>query len=68
MSVNAMLSAIGSGDAVKQAVGIKLLSKTNDAQTAQANVMLQDFAKSQQKISAAASATPHLGQNIDVRA
>ncbi|MCD1261649.1 YjfB family protein [Paenibacillus athensensis] len=67
MSVNAALSAIGSGDALRQAIGIQMLSKVKDTQAGQAGTLLQDFAQAQQQVKAAASATPHLGQSIDVR-
>lgn len=65
MNINTALSAVNSGDALSQYIGLSLLSKVKDTQAAQASTLLQDFAVSQQQI--AASASPHLGANLDVR-
>ncbi|MDD9270065.1 putative motility protein [Paenibacillus sp. GCM10023248] len=62
---SSVFNAISGGDALKQAVGIQLLSKMNDMQTAAVSTMVQDFTKSQQLVTA--SAAPHLGGNIDIR-
>ncbi|MFD0692712.1 putative motility protein [Paenibacillus sp. GCM10027628] len=68
MNVNAALSAINSGDALQQAVGLQLFSKASDMQEAAASTLMQDFTKSQQQVNAAAlSAAPHLGKNLDIR-
>ncbi|MNI78828.1 hypothetical protein D3C73_1352380 [compost metagenome] len=64
MDMSAALSAINSGDMLKQYVGLSLMSKVKDTQAGQANMLLQDFAISQKQI--AASVSPHLGQSIDV--
>jgi hypothetical protein len=67
VNVNSALSAISSGDTLQQAVGLQLLRKANDTQTAAASTLIQDFAVSQQQVNAiAASAAPHLGGNIDI--
>jgi hypothetical protein len=65
VNVNSVISAISSGDALQQAIGLTLMNKVKDTSAVQASTLLQDFAKSQQQI--AASVTPHLGQSIDVR-
>ncbi|NOU76156.1 putative motility protein [Paenibacillus sp. LMG 31458] len=65
VNINSVLTAISGGDALKQAVGIQLLSKVSDMQAASSSTLVQDFAKSQQLVSA--SATPHLGGNLDIR-
>ncbi|TXK85831.1 putative motility protein [Paenibacillus sp. N3.4] len=65
MNINGVLTAMNGGDALKQAVGVQLLSKVNDLQTAAASTLMQDFAKSQQQVTAPAA--PHLGGNIDIR-
>jgi hypothetical protein len=65
MNINGALSAIGSGDALKQAVGISLLSKVKDTESAQAATLLQDFSNAQKQM--AASVAPYLGQTIDIR-
>lgn len=65
VNINSALTAISGGDALKQAIGIQLLSKVSDMQAASASMLVQDFAKSQQLITA--SATPHLGGNLDIR-
>ncbi|MEK8131051.1 YjfB family protein [Paenibacillus filicis] len=59
LQIQAALNATSSPDALKQAVGIALLSKTKDTQAAQAAVLLQDFAAAQ---------PAHLGKNVDIRA
>ncbi|WP_171688419.1 putative motility protein [Paenibacillus germinis] len=64
MNINSVLTAISGGDALKQAVGIQLLSKVSDMQAASSSTLVQDFAKSQQLVTA--SATPHLGGNLDI--
>ncbi|TDF96239.1 YjfB family protein [Paenibacillus piri] len=58
MEINNALSAASSGDALKQAVGIALLSKVKDTQTAQAVTLLQDFAAAQH---------PYLGKTLDIK-
>ncbi|MEC0213228.1 putative motility protein [Paenibacillus ehimensis] len=58
MQINAALNAISGGNALKQAVGIALLSQMKDAQASQAAMMLQDFAAAQH---------PNLGKNLDIR-
>ncbi|WP_461479621.1 putative motility protein [Paenibacillus sp. PvR148] len=58
MQLNGALNAISSGDALKQAVGITLLSKMKDTQTEQMAVMLQDFAAAQHS---------YLGKSLDIR-
>lgn len=58
MQLNGALNAISSGDALKQAVGITLLSKMKDTQTEQMAVMLQEFAAAQH---------PYLGKSLDIR-
>jgi hypothetical protein len=65
MDVSAALSAVGSVDALKQAVGLSLLRKGMDAQSAQTATMIQEFTNSQKQI--AVSVTPHLGQHVDIR-
>jgi hypothetical protein len=60
MEINNALSAANSGDALKQAVGIALLSKVQDAQAVQTATLLQDFA-------AAQPPHPYLGQNLDIK-
>ncbi|WP_171686175.1 putative motility protein [Paenibacillus planticolens] len=62
---SSVFNAISGGDALKQAVGIQLLSKVSDMQSASASTLVQDFAKSQQLVTA--SAAPHLGSNLDIR-
>lgn len=62
---NSVLSAISGGDALKQAINIQLLNKVSDLQASSVSTMVQDFAKSQQLVTA--SAAPHLGGNIDIR-
>lgn len=59
MQVNSALNAAASGDALKQAIGIAMLNKIKDTETAQAVTMLQDFAAAQH---------PYLGKNLDIRA
>lgn len=66
MNISPMLSAINSGDGIKQAIGIQLLSKSSDMQAGLTGTMLQDFAVAQAKVTAA-SVTPHLGANLDIR-
>lgn len=58
MEISSALAAVSTGDALKQAVGITLLSKVQDTQAAQAAVMLQDFAAAQH---------PNLGKTLDIR-
>ncbi|MCU6797638.1 YjfB family protein [Paenibacillus sp. WQ 127069] len=58
MDISSALAAVSTGDALKQAVGITLLSKVQDTQAAQAAVMLQDFAAAQH---------PNLGKTLDIR-
>lgn len=58
MEVNAALSAVNSGDLLKQTIGIALLNKVQDIQTAQAATLIQDFAAAQH---------PHLGKRLDIR-
>ncbi|GLI09370.1 hypothetical protein YDYSG_54020 [Paenibacillus tyrfis] len=58
MQINATLNAVSGGNALKQAVGIALLSQMKDSQTAQAATLLQDFAAAQH---------PNLGKNLDIR-
>ncbi|OPH47545.1 hypothetical protein BC351_10120 [Paenibacillus ferrarius] len=65
MNINSVLTAVNGGDSLKQAVGIQLLSKANDQQAAAATTLVQDFAKTQQQVTA--SAAPHLGGNLDIR-
>nr|WP_246362113.1 YjfB family protein [Paenibacillus alba] len=65
VNINSVLTAINGGDSLKQAVGIQLLSKANDLQSATASTLIQDFAKAQQQVTA--SAAPHLGGNLDIR-
>lgn len=65
MNINSMLTAVNSGDALKQAVGIQLLSKTTDMQASLATTLIQDFAKNQAQVTAPAA--PHLGANLDIR-
>lgn len=62
---SSVFNAISGADVLKQAVGIQLLSKVSDMQAAAASTMMQDFAKSQQLVTA--SAAPHLGGSIDIR-
>ncbi|NRF92659.1 YjfB family protein [Paenibacillus frigoriresistens] len=62
---NSIMTAISGGDALKQAVGIELLSKASDMQASSSSTLVQDFTKSQQLVTA--SATPHLGGNLDIR-
>lgn len=59
MQVNAALNAAAGRDALKQAVGIALLGKLKDMQTAQTATLLQDFAAAQH---------PYLGKSLDIRA
>lgn len=57
-----------SGNALQQAVGLQMLSKSNDMQAAMASTLMQDFTKIQEQVtSAAESVTPHLGNNLDIR-
>jgi hypothetical protein len=65
MNVNTSLTAVNSGDALQQSVGISLLGKAMDSESALAGKLLQDFAENQQQI--AASVAPHLGRNLDIR-
>ncbi|MDF2959863.1 MAG: putative motility protein [Paenibacillus sp.] len=58
MEINSALSAASSGDALKQAVGIALLSKMKDTQAVQAATLIQDFAAAQH---------PHLGKSLDIK-
>ncbi|SFM13374.1 Putative motility protein [Paenibacillus sp. 1_12] len=58
MEMNSALAAVSSGDALKQAVGIALLSKVQDTQAAQTAVLLQDFTAAQH---------PNLGKTLDIR-
>lgn len=58
MDISSALAAVSTGDALKQAVGITLLSKVQDTQAAQTAVMLQDFAAAQH---------PNLGKTLDIR-
>ncbi|MEW9698064.1 YjfB family protein [Paenibacillus sp. SI8] len=69
MNVNSVLSAINGGGSLQQAVGLQLLSNSKDIQKEAAATLLQDFVNTQQQVqAAAASATPHLGKHIDIRA
>jgi hypothetical protein len=58
MSIQGALQAASSGNALKQAVGIAMLSKMKDTQAAQAATMLQDFAAAQH---------PYLGKQLDIK-
>jgi hypothetical protein len=60
MDISNALSAASSGDALKQAVGLALLNKVQDAQAAQTATLLQDFAASQ-------APHPYLGKNLDIK-
>ena len=66
MNVGAALNAASGSDALKMAVGLRLMSKAQDTEAAQAAALMQDFVQSQQQIQAAAAA-PHLGNHLDVR-
>jgi hypothetical protein len=59
---NSLLSAVNGSDALKAAIGIKLLSKTQDIQAAQVSTLLQDFSVSNQ------APHPYLGTRLDIRA
>lgn len=58
MEVNSLLSAINSGDALKQAVGIAVLKKAQNVQTAAAVSLIQGLTQAQH---------PNLGKNLDVK-
>jgi hypothetical protein len=58
MEINRALAAAASGDMLKQTVGVAMLSKAKDMQTAQAATLLQDFAAAQH---------PNLGKSLDIK-
>jgi len=53
-----MMSAINSGNALKQAVGIAVMKKAQDSQAAAAATLMQDFVQAQH---------PNLGKQLDVK-
>jgi hypothetical protein len=63
MDVSNSLLSSGSGpDALKAAIGIKLLNSVQDIQAAQVNTLLQGFSNSNQ------APHPYLGKSLDIRA
>ena len=58
---NSLLSAASGADALKAAIGIKLLSKVQDTQTVQTATLLADFSNSQP------APHPHAGRMFDIR-
>jgi hypothetical protein len=58
---NSLLSAAGGADALKAAIGIKLLSKVQDTHSAQAATLLADFSNSQP------APHPYAGKRFDIR-
>ena len=63
MNVNSALAAINSSNGLKQMVGIAMLDKASNLQSAQANIMLQDFKNAQSSVQAP---HPYLGKQLDV--
>jgi hypothetical protein len=58
---NNLITAASGTDALKAAIGIKLLSNVQDIQTAQVAALLQDFSNAQP------APHPHLGKTLDIR-
>ncbi|MFE5323879.1 YjfB family protein [Paenibacillus sp. NPDC056579] len=58
MEVNSLLNAINSGNALKQAVGIAVLKKQQDVQTAAAVSLIQGMVQAPH---------PNLGKSLDVK-
>jgi hypothetical protein len=56
-----LMSAVSGPDALKAAIGIKLLSSVQDIQAAQVNTLLQAFSESNQ------APHPYLGKSLDLR-
>jgi Putative motility protein len=53
---------------LKQAVTISLTKQVQETAQAQAAIMLEGFAKTQQNVQAAQASHPSLGKTIDIRA
>lgn len=64
MNVNSALNAANSANALKQAVGVAMLSKIKDTQVANMQTMLQDFHQAQ---ASAKVEHPNLGKRLDIR-
>jgi hypothetical protein len=59
---SSLLSAVSGADALKSAVGLKLLGSVKDIQAGQVNVLLQAISDSNQ------APHPYLGKSLDIRA
>ncbi|WP_016742348.1 MULTISPECIES: putative motility protein [Bacillales] len=53
---------------LKQAVAISLTKQVQETSQAQASIMLEGFAKTQQNIQAAQASHPSLGKVLDIKA